>query len=361
MKNQRLSKLISIKCNEVIKAKKDRLEYIGRTIPYGYVLDKVTRKLVIDKKSSHVVFTIFDLYDKGYGFTTIADYLNERGIVPPSIYNETNEYIKYYDSNCNYHWEKSSVRKIIMNKVYTGSYKYTDANTHDAIIDIDLWNSVHKRIENKINDSTHDFYDKNGNEFSGKVFCSLCGKSFTIESSRCKSGSVKYLRCSCYDRRGTHKYNCDNKLAIRYDELRDIIDYVFEQNILNDIDINLLEKEYKNLIKDKTIEIHRIYLKQERKELNRLIEKYELLLNDIINDDLYNNILKSDYESKINNFKKRLNEIESVLKEIYSFARTKNISKQELFLDKFVIDNFIKKIEIGALVDNKREVNVTLI
>lgn len=72
MRSQQINKLISLKCNDVINKKKNNLDYIVRTIPYGYALDKKTRKLIIDKNSSHVVYTIFDLYDKGYGFTTIA-------------------------------------------------------------------------------------------------------------------------------------------------------------------------------------------------------------------------------------------------------------------------------------------------
>ena len=360
MRSQQINKLISLKCNEVINKKKSNLEYIGRTIPYGYALDKKTRKLIIDKNSSHVVYTIFDLYDKGYGFTTIAEFLNARGIVPPSLYNETKEYIKYFNTNCAIKWEKSSVRKIIMNRVYTGSYRYTTEKTHDSIINNELWDSVQTKIKNKITDSTHDFYDKNGNEFSGKVFCSLCGKSFTIETSRCKDGKIKYLRCSCYDRRGNHKYNCDNKLAIRYDELRDIVDYVIGENVLQNIDFKSIANEYIKFVKNDSIGIHRKYLKQEKKILKELIYKYELLMHDVTNNNLYDKLLLIDYNKRIKNYNERLHEIDMTLKEIYSFARIKNISTKELFFDKFIIDNFINKIEIGALIDNTREIKITL-
>lgn len=247
-----------------------------------------------------------------------------------------------------------------MNRVYTGSYRYTTEKTHDSIINNELWDSVQTKIKNKITDSTHDFYDKNGNEFSGKVFCSLCGKSFTIETSRCKDGKIKYLRCSCYDRRGNHKYNCDNKLAIRYDELRDIVDYVIEENVLQNIDFKSIANEYIKFVKNNSIEIHRNYLKQKKKILKELICKYEILMHDSTNNNLYDKLLIIDYNKRIKNYNERLHEIDMTLKEIYSFARIKNISTKELFFDKFIIDNFINKIEIGALIDNARKIKVTL-
>ena len=232
MRTPQTRELISIKCREKLEKKKQNLEYIGKSIPYGYILDKTCNKLIIDKKTSHVVYTIFDLYDKGYGFTTIADYLNDRGILSPAEYAKKNEYIKYYDELESSIWKKGTIRKIILNKVYTGSYLYTNQITHEAIINKYLWDTTRDRLNAKITNSGRDFYDHNGNEFCGKVFCSICAKPFTIETSICKDGNVKYLRCSCYDKRGNHKYECENKLAIRYNELRDVVSFFVEQDIL---------------------------------------------------------------------------------------------------------------------------------
>lgn len=358
MKNLQRNELISKKCNEVIENKKKELKYIGRTIPYGYKIDKKNKQLIKDKNSSHVVYTIFDLYDKGYGFTTIADYLNERGIITPSRYLKEQEYISYQDQDIQLKWEKSSIRKIILNKVYNGSYKYTNIKTHDAIIDDDLWNSVQNRFLNNMSNNSHNFYDKNGNEFCGKVYCSECKMPFTVETSICKEGTVKYLRCSCYDKRGIHKYSCNNKLAIRYDELRDIVEYMCEKRIFSDIDLPLLETEFKILSKNDKIKNQRYYLKQEKNVLNELINKYTNLLNEIRENNLYNNLLKEDYIKKLNNYNIRLDEIETMLKELYSLGRIKTITNKEIYLDKFIIDNIINRIEIGTLIDNTRNINI---
>ena len=359
MKNQQLNQLISKKCREKIDDNKSKKLYIGVFAPYGYTLDRKKKQLFIDKKCSHVVFTIFDLYDKGYGFTTIADYLNNRGIITPTDYRKNLEYINYKDNQSLLKWEKSSIRKIINNSVYLGSYLYTNEKTHEAIISNDLWNSVHARLNEKCTHSGHDFYDKNGNEFCGKIICSVCNRPFTIEESRCKEGSVKYLRCSSYDRRGKNKCSCENKLAIRYDELRDIIEYSIEQCLFESVNINNIKDEFINLTKDDNIKNKRIYLRQELKELNTLLSKYKKLLSDSIDSDhLYNSLLKEEYEKKINSITDRICEVNTLIKELYSLGRLRIIKNNELFLDKFIIEKFIDKIQIGILENNYRDIQV---
>ena len=361
MKNQQLRQLISKRCREEINKKKNKMQYIGVVAPYGYSINLEEHKLYIDKNCSHVVFTIFDLYDKGYGFTTIADYLNERGIVTPTDYRKTGEYISSKKNNSSLKWEKSSIRKIITNKVYQGSYLYTAENTHEAIIDNNLWNSVQSRLEGKSTHSGHDFYDKNGNEFCGKVFCSVCNKPFTIENSRCKNGIVQYLRCSSYDCRGKHKCKCDNKLAIRYDELRDIVDFFIDKHLFNNVNISSLKDNFIDLTKDNNIKIKRFYLRQEKQVLNKLLNKYQTLLNDIIDDSiLYNKILKEEYNDKISSINDRIKEIDTMIKELYSLGRIRIIHDNDLFLDKFIIEKFVKKIEIGILKNDSRNIEIFL-
>lgn len=360
MRSPQVRELISQRCNEAVNSKKNSYQYIGRCVPYGYKLDKKSGQLIIDQKVSNIVYTIFDLYDKGYGFTTIADYLNERGIVPSSLYKSTGEYIGSYNSKPPVKWEKSAIRKIILNKVYSGSYQYTNEKTHPAIIDEFLWSSIQVKYKNKIVNSAHDFYDKNGNEFCGKVFCALCGKPFTIETSKCKEGIVKYLRCSCYDKRGGQKCICENKLAIRYDELRDIVSFFLEQNVLENANLKCMQDEFYKIIKSDRIDIHRKYLKQEKKELTALIKKYSEIISNNKNDDLYDKLLREDSINKIKSFRNRLEEVENLLKEKYALGRTKLVSNKDLHIDKFLIDKFVNKIEIGVLQNSERKIQIIL-
>ena len=345
MRSRELVNHITKKCNETRKRKMDNLQYIGVKAPYGYLINKKEHKLEIDKNCAFIVYLIFNLYDKGFGFTSIADYLNKNDIVRDSL-----------------KWNKSSVRKIILNKVYNGYYKYSDVKTHQEIIHDELWNRIELRLNNIKTRTGNDYFEINGNEFCGKVCCELCGQAFTMETSICREGIVKYLRCSCYDKRREHKYNCDNKLAIRYNELRDIVNMFIEKELFNNVnlDLNLIQEEYLKKLKDKDILNERIYLKMERTVIKKELDKYNL---ELINLKKSNNLYKVKFEqinNNINNLNNRYLEIEKTLKEIYGFARSTLITNKDLYLDKFLIETFIDKIIIGKLEDKKRNIEIIL-
>ena len=78
-----------------------------------------------------------------------------------------------------------------------------------------------------------------------------------------------------------------------------------------------------------------------------LIEDDNSLISKI-NIDKRNKILEN-----INN---RLIEIEKLLKEIYSFARTITVSDKEFYLDRYIFDTFVSRINIGILEENKRDI-----
>lgn len=356
MKTVETRKLISKMRNKDIEKKKENLEYIGRTIPYGYL--KNNKRLVIDKNTSHIVYLIYDLYDKGCSYTQIADYLNERCITSPSYYKICDRYIIQTKNDENKKWQRGAVRKILMNRVYNGYYKYSNKKTHQEIINDELFNRVQLRIQNKKNCSGVDFYYHNGNIFSNKVYCEECGRVLTISPSRNKEGIVNYLRCSSCDTRGKNKVICSNRVAIRYDELQDIVSLFLENEVYNNIDFNTLEGIYENQLKNDNIDIHRKYLKQER----TLIEKQiELLKNETITgDSLIATIKENEKKELLNLYNNRLCEVKALLKEIYSFARTKNITKKELYLDKYVMDSFVEKITIGSLINYERKIDIVL-
>ena len=347
---------ISLGRNKDIKIKKENNQYIGRFAPYGYVIKN--NKLLIDEECSHVVYTIFDLYDKGFSNSKIADYLNERGIVSPSEYRKSREYINTNSNDKAKLWSRSVIRKIILNKVYNGSYLYSDEKTHKEIINDSLFERVNNRRIEKQNYSGNDFYYHNGNEFNSKVYCKECGRVFTIESSKCKNGIERYLRCSSYDTRKHNKVNCTNRLAIRYDDLKNITQLFLEQEIFSKIDINNLMNIYSLRLKKDDIANHRFYLKQERELLKNKLSK--LSLNDLNKNNLIEK-LKYDYNVNLKElYNNRLIEVEKQLKEIYSFARTKEIKKSEFYIDKFIIDTFIDKITIDKVKGYDRNILIEL-
>lgn len=337
--------------------KMDNREYIGVHTPYGY--KKINNSLIPDKETSHVIYLIFDLYDKGCSNTQISNYLNDRHIVSPSAFKQKSEYIQIYNQDNNKLWERGTIRKIIQNKVYNGYYKYANVKTHEAIIDDELFNRVQERIKIKQNSAGNDFYYHNGNIFSNKVCCACCGKPFTLENSKTKDGIVRYLRCGSYDTRKKRKIICDNKLAIRYEDLKDIVNMFIEDEVFSKIDIKTLTTSYSEHLKRNDISNHRKYLKQEKQLLNAKIEN--ISKKEDYDNNLIAKIIKEEKEQLLNLYNSRLEEIERLLKEIYSFARTKEITNNDFFTDKFIVDSFIDKILIEKIENNNRKIEINLI
>lgn len=359
MRTAKQKKNISDKCKESIQIRKNKKFYIGSMAPYGYILDKNNKKLLIDKNVSHIVYLIFDLYEKGYGLTYIATYLNDRGILIPSQYRKQKKYISRIINGSSYKWEKSSIRKILNNRVYNGYYNYSSEKTHSEIINDELWNKVSDRIKNQKNIVGNDFFDVNGNEFSNKVICSICGHNFTLENSRCKNGVVRYLRCSCYDKRGNKKIECSNKNAIRYDDLKDIVSFYLDNEIFSNINYNDLLNKYKEELKLTNFAEKRKYIKQEKKVLE------ELFLNNIkevenIDEQPIQKIKKELINKENEIIKRRINELNLCQKELYKLTRTYKIKKDYFKIDKFLIDKFIDKIYLGELIDFNRKITIIL-
>lgn len=355
MRRQETKELIRIKRNEDIKVKKEKGLYIGRTVPYGYKL--VDKKLIIDKETSHIVFLIYNLYDKGYTNTQIANYLNDRYILSPSSYNFCGKYMLFYNKDYNREWKRGMIRKILKNKVYNGYYKYSNVKTHEEIINDKLFESVQCRINDKQNLVGYDMFYKNKNIFSGKVYCSECGKSFTLGYSKCNNSIKKYLRCGSYDTRRQNRVECSNKLAIGYDELFDILSIYIEENVFNLIDVDILREYYISNLKEYNINDLRKYLKQEKKLLLENLD-YCTDSNYLIKDLCDIISTKKDLNNEII-YKKRIKEIDKILKNINSFSRKKEVKNNELYLDRNVIETFIDKIKIGKIENNNRNIEIT--
>lgn len=167
-------------------------EFISPFAPFGYLVNSSdNNKLVVDKVASLVVKDIFNLYLKGYGYSSIAKYLNDKNIPSPSLHkyrqgiklnvvsNKKRDEIK---------WNSNAIKTILKNEVYLGklvqgkrttvSYKnhhiinkdkslwISYPNTHEAIIDKETFDKVQREMKNR----TKPRSSNTVHLFSGKVF-----------------------------------------------------------------------------------------------------------------------------------------------------------------------------------------------
>ena len=188
-------------------------KHTGGCCPLGYELDN-DKKLIINPYEAEAVRIIFQMFDNGYGYSEIINYLNDND----------------YKTKKGCIFGKNSLYEILGNEKYTGVFVYNKAsgknqnhtkNNHsykayDEIIRIEngcpqiiskeLFERVQKRRENNKRNAGR-YYSKEFYLMTGEIFCGICGKKMQGNlsfSGRNKNRLATY-RCN------THRSECKNK------------------------------------------------------------------------------------------------------------------------------------------------------
>lgn len=345
---------------------------------YGYKrIDNYT--LEPDENEAPIVKQIFDMYvNQGYGINGISKKLYE---------NEIPSKLKLSHNS----WCPGTVRRIIMNPIYTGKYTNNKLEIKDyltgervrlpesqyihherpefRIISDELFNAAQEKLNRNREIYKNEYTHIQGREsnkyiFSTLIRCSYCGlafarKTYTYIKTR------TYWICPGFNNRGS-KF-CNNRTTIEEEEMIKII---------RDYFINLISNQSKfieNIISEFTKKFNETQSKIDFNKINKQINKLEnekdkyktMYINGIIDiDELKKFILISDekineFKSKIINFDKmqnKINNIESLSKELYSDVKSilemdswNNIELKKIINNIIVneegnVDIFLKKI-----------------
>jgi hypothetical protein len=245
--NEQHSKETSKKVKTVKKMFAQNGKYMCAYTPYGYIKSPESKhQLIIDENIAHIVRQIFELRAQGKSRKEIAVILNENGIKNPRdyYYERVN---KVNPHKISHFWNNISIAGIIRNEVYignavqmkTGSTSYKNRKlidkpkeewirvegTHEAIIDIDLWEKVKRVEEMKINPRNI----RNGKQtsiFTGLLYCADCGFRLRVNcQSRVRKNGNEYFRmgfvCGNYSRAG--KMACEDSHYISEEALTKIV------------------------------------------------------------------------------------------------------------------------------------------
>ena len=197
----------SKKIRAVFKAKAERGQRLGTTIPYGYRRDPDSGKechLLINEETAPVVRMIFSMCASGIGPSNIAKTLHEKKILKPTFYRFQKEgrYGTHTDTDNPYKWNERTIADILDNEIYIGntincqtriaSFKDKRTikvpkeeqlrfeNTHEAIIDKETWDIVHKVREGRIRKTRMGEINK----YSGLIYCADCGRKHYLYRGR---------------------------------------------------------------------------------------------------------------------------------------------------------------------------------
>ena len=120
--NDQYARDISEKVRSTLKVKQLNGEFIGVTAPYGYLKDpKDKHKFIIDKEASYIVKKIFNMILLGKSRKEIAEHLNSKNVLTPSLYKLSKENTNNEDLIRFKKWNSEIVNRILRNETYTGT------------------------------------------------------------------------------------------------------------------------------------------------------------------------------------------------------------------------------------------------
>lgn len=296
--------------------------HIGSFALYGYQKDPEQKgHLIIDEEAAQIVREIFTLFAQGYGKTAIARILNDRGIPNPTEY-KRQKGLRYQQPKTRNStlWQYYTIADMLKNEIYIGnlvqgkygscSYKskknrprpkelwYRVEGTHEAIIDMELWNQVQKLTRQK----AKPFKTGKIGLFAGKAKCMYCG--YAMRSTKTKDRN--YLKCSI---RHTARDACIGSF---------VSTALLEKTVLREL--NQLAEVYlnKDELEEKLITDHGLAAKQKRFEvdLSRMQQKkqeYIKGLRELYIDKVKGVITEKDYTELSKDFTTERDRLESMI------------------------------------------------
>ena len=271
--NNQYARDISEKVRSTLKIKQLNGEFIGVSAPYGYLKNpKDKHKFIIDKEASYIVKKIFNMILLGKSRKEIAEHLNSKNVLTPSLYKLSKENINNEDLIRTKKWNAEIVNRILRNETYTGTLiqniktkpnyrtdKLIDVNKdewiitenhHEPIISKDKFDEVQQILNRKTKVNKNDDIDL----FSGYLKCSHCGSSLIIK----KSKNQIYYYCGSYIKdKSCFKYSINKKKLeqmVKDEIIKKINIEQLDRKVLNElidmiyiIDKNNIKIEFKNI------------------------------------------------------------------------------------------------------------------
>ena len=358
--NDIYAKDISKKIRSVLKEKQKQGEYMCSIPAYGYKRHPtIKNKLIVDEQVRDIVEKIFDMYANGHGSVEIVNFLNSNKYLSPTGYRKT-ELIQD-ENKTSFNWNEVTLCNMLKNEVYIGntvqnkrsiiSYKVKKfrtvdkeehirvENTHEAIIDKDVFEKVQCIIE-KRGTNTKLKYDY---LLRGLLYCYHCKRKLQIvlkKNSKRNSKSYPYITCSDAKERGCYPLN------MNYEKFEKHIIYVVKKICQIYADKEIFYEIYKKY-QNKTLDIREGY-KKKIEQIDKAILDINNNLDKMYMDKLRGVLQEEDYirvSGKLSIERTKLNEqrqeLEQKLIVTEDKIETKNHTKEGKELDE-LIEKFLK-------------------
>ena len=358
-------------------------QHIGAFALYGYKKDPEQKgHLIIDEEAAEVVREVFRLFVQGRGKQDIARTLNARGIPNPTEY-KRQKGLRYSQpkSAVSTIWKYFAISNMLTNEIYIGnmvqgrygsiSYKTKQnkpkpkdqwiivENTHEAIIDRELWDKTQELIRQR----AKPFNTGNIGLFARKAKCMYCG--YTLRSS--KHHDEHYLRCNT---RYNSKDLCQGcNVAVKtlervvLEELHKLNDeYLDEELIVQKADFEIRNNEQLKMFQAQILEYEKKYYECSeqvkmlyRDKLKGLITEDEFidLSHEYHKDKERLSRLISEAQEQTEAVKKRIEQSDSSRELVKQYTDAEHLTRE-------MVDILIDHIEVGQRIPGtkKREINI---
>ena len=378
--NDMYAKDISKKIKSSLKAKQKEGKWVGSKTPFGYIKDPNNKNhLIIEEEQAHIVKRIYNMCLDGLSFYKISKELTNEGIKTPAQYYEYKWRSNY---NCKYGmWHSKTIYDILTNRIYTGdtvqnkrtkvNYKIKKIiknkpsqyivveNTHEAIIDKEMFYEVQKRIPKNVGRSEK----KETHLLDGLLYCGDCGHRISIGPRRKKDNRC-YTICNYY--RTYIKQKLCTAHSNNYDDLEELILKLLKINCLKYIDSKKIKKNTLNKFKNKENVNNQKEIKIIKQSINQLTKNLDTIyldkINKVINQKQFIRI-KDKLEKEIQIKQKKLDTLIKI-----DIINKNNNSKDKTineYINDFITMNNISRELIVNLIQKKesykdKRINIVL-
>ena len=331
--NEQYARDISSKIISTFRSKQENGHFMGAFASYGYKKDPNNKyKLIIDDYPASVVKRIFEMFCNGQGKMSIANELNNEGVLCPSEYKKSigENYTNCHRLRATSYWTYSTIHNILNKEIYAGNmvqhksncskfnYGKTQVNkddwiivkgTHEPIIDKELWETAQSLLKRRTRQMS---FNQNVSMFAGFLCCADCGRAMAKITW---SGKRRYV-CGTYKRYSKNICTAHN-----------IPEEVLTSIVLEDI----------NQILSKVKNIEKIVEQEKSKRMS--------------------SCRQTSVKDDISNLKIKLDKIKHLKKSLYEDYKTDLISRDEFIEYKADYDKQEK--DITSLISSMSEVGAT--
>ncbi len=330
---------ISGKVRASLDLKRRQGKFIGSFASFGYRKDPEDHgRLLIDEEAAGVVRDIFDWFIGGMSVLGIAKRLNEAGVPNPSAYKRLSgmNYRHPSSGKADGLWPDSSVRRILKNRIYTGtmvqgrnrvkSYKLHISEavpeeewikvgeTHEAIVSDEVFEKAQALFERDTRTAPE---KRSVYLFSGFLRCADCGRAMNRKKISHSYGEYNYYICSTFKKQA--KGAC-TKHTIRSEKIEKAVLEALRLEISLAVEMDKLISDIKKSgtgkrpVKRSEDELKR--LRQERGKTEQMkLSLYPDWKNGDLTRDEYLK-LKKQFEQKLSQLDKRIDTIKNHIDEI---------------------------------------------